>query len=471
MFEIPRYRALHIRFRALCSTVCLLVFVASGCAVFPDLRETIYDSEEKVPEIVDVRKPVSPGENEAAIRLLERKSGPTDILKRHIGLMEEITEKPLLNGNEVTLLRDGPETLESMSRAISEAKEHIHLETYIIRDDNIGNPLADLLLRKRAQGVQVKLIYDSFGCIKTPASYFERLADGGIELYEFNPVSVFTVFGRWAIHNRDHRKILVVDGKVAFTGGINFYHVYAKSPSSPGASGESDEDLYWRDTHIRIEGPAVAEFQKLFLEMWSSRDGRAVLRPDYFPPLEKKGDDIVRVISSSPEQRVPNIYAAYLSSIMHAKKSILVTQAYFLPGDDILWALARSAGEGVDVKIILPSVSDFWMPLYAGRYNYSKLLKAGVGLYERRGALLHSKTAVIDGIWSTVGSSNLDTLSFLHSAEVNAVVLGLEFARKMEKLFDADLAESDEILPEQWEKRPLSDRFLEWFAHLFRYWL
>ncbi len=459
------------RFREICLVVFLLVFLVSGCAAFPDLKQKINHSEESVPNIVGARMPVSPGEIEAAIRLIERKAGPTDILRRHAGLMEEITGKPLLNGNKATLLSDGPETLESMSRAISEAKDHIHLETFIIRDDNIGGAIAELLLRKRAQGVRVKLIYDSFGCLKTPASYFDRLEAGGIEVYEFNPVRIFGVLGRWAIHNRDHRKILVVDGKIAFTGGINFYHVYAKSPSSPGAGGEAGEDLYWRDTHVRIEGPAVAEFQKLFLDMWNTRDGLMLYRPEYFPPPEKKGDVIVRVISSLPSQPVPNIYAAYLSAIMNAKQSIRLTHAYFLPGEDILRALSRSAMKGVDVKIILPSVSDFWMPLYAGRYNYSELLKSGVKLYERRGALLHSKTAVIDGVWSTVGSSNFDTLSFLHSAEVNAVVIDLDFARKMEKLFDEDLEESDEILLEQWKKRPFSARFAEWFAHLFKYWL
>ena len=196
-----------------------------------------------------------------------------------------------------------------------------------------------------------------------------------------------------------------------------------------------------------------------------------MVRSDYFPPLENKGDALVRVISSTPEQSVPHIYAIYLSAVINAKKKVHLTQAYLIPDDEMLEALSQAVLKGVDVKIILPSVSDFWMPIYAGRDKYTALLKNRVKLFERRKALLHAKTAVIDGVWSTVGSSNLDSRSFLHDAEVNVVILDREFAEKMEAMFQSDLDESDEVLLEQWQGRPLTDRILEWVAHLFKYWM
>jgi cardiolipin synthase len=236
-------------------------------------------------------------------------------------------------------------------------------------------------------------------------------------------------------------------------------------------NGRGETDLYWRDSHVRIEGPAVADFQRLFLDMWNRQDREEVGGEAYFPPPESKGKALVRVLSGMPEEPVPDIYAAYLSGIVHARDAIHLTHAYFLPGEEMLQALSRAARRGVDVKIIVPGRSDFWMPFYAGRYYYTDLLEAGVRLFERQGTVLHSKTAVIDGVWTTVGSSNLDTRSFLHDAEVNAVILCLAFAEQMEAVFAEDLAKSDEILPEEWLDRPFTDRFLEWFAQIFQYWL
>jgi len=452
--------------------ISLFFLAASGCENLPSLgRIHAIRAGENPPEIIDSDRRFSNRESEAVIDRLKQEAGPTDILERHMRQVEKITGSPLIHGNRVRLLRDGPETFAAMTQAIRQAQLHIHLETFIIQDDEVGRPLADLLLEKQAEGVQVKLIYDSIGSRTTPRAFFERMRDGGIQVYEFNPADPLDLVGKWTLNNRDHRKILVVDGKVAFTGGINFYRVYAGSPSSGAARGSGNEEYYWRDTHVRIEGPAVAEFQKLFLQMWSLRKEKEKFRPDFFPPLENRGDTLVQVISSTPDQPVPNIYATYMSAILNAEKTIHITQAYFVPDDEMLEALSRSAQQDVDVKIIVPGVSDFWMPIYAGRSKYSNLLKSGVKLYERRGALLHSKTAVIDGVWSTVGSSNLDSRSFLHDAEVNAIILGTDFAEKMEEMFEADLAESDEVILEEWEKRPLMNRILERVALFFKYWL
>jgi cardiolipin synthase len=411
-------------------------------------------------------------ESHALLSRLKQEAGPTDLLSRHVAIVEALSGQPLIAGNKVTLLTDGPETFTAMSEAIHKAKDHINLETFIFRDDEVGRPLADLLIRKNQEGVRVNLIYDSFGAKKTPKEFFERMKAKGLNVLEFNPVGLFDLLSWRKANNRDHRKILVVDGKIAFTGGINFYRVYSKSSSSV-LWGEKDPQLkyYWRDTHVQVEGPAVAEFQRLFLETWRSQRGPEIGGSDYFPVQEKAGDFLVRVIASSPDQPISNIYAAYISAIAHAERSIHLTHAYLVLDRSLQKAITDASRRGVSVKIILPGFSDFWMPFHAARGNYSELLEAGVRLYERQNALLHSKTAVIDGVWSTVGSSNLDVRSFLHDTEVNAVILGPEFGEKMERTFAYDLSKSDEVIPEQWEKRPFSDRLKEQAARLFKYWL
>lgn len=455
-------------------TVCVILLSLGGCDSFPNSESITARNTDKIPEIVAGQKRLSSRQSQALIQKIEREAGPTDILERHVAVVEEITGEPLVEGNRVTLLRNGPQTLEAMRHAMRAARDHIHLETFIIRDDEVGRSIADLLIKKRSEGVQVRMIHDSIGSLKTPQEFFQRLKDAGVAVFEFNPVEPGDQSEDWSLNNRDHRKILIVDGKIAFTGGINFYDVYAGSPSSANISGGArgvHGELYWRDTHIQVEGPVVADFQRLFLAMWNHRDEPVDTPADFFPQLEDRGNALVRVISSLPDQPVPHIYATYLSAIVNARKSVHLTQAYFLPGDQMVASLTGSARRGVDVKIIVPGESDFWMPIAAGRYRYSELLEAGVKLYEMQGAVLHSKTAVVDGVWSTVGSSNLDSRSFLHDAEANAVILSRDFAAKMEEMFAEDMAASEEVLPEEWRQRPLTDRLKQWMAHVFKYWL
>lgn len=452
--------------------VCAFAFAIHGCAGFPEKTKiTAVAPAEEPPFIMGAQKPFSKEKSRAVIDCFQQQVGPTDILSHHIRSMDKISKSPFIYGNTVTLLRDGPATLASMKEAIRNARDHIHLEIFIFRDDEVGRPLADLLIEKQAQGVQVRLIYDGFGSRKTPKQFFERMRAAGIALYEFNPFCLLDVTAKWKPHNRDHRKIIVVDGKTAFTGGINFYHVYAKSPYSR-SSGDDEKQLFWRDTQIKIQGPAVAEFQKLFIETWfQGKNDNIMLPSNLFPLLEEKGNTLVRVISSSPEQRIPDIYAAYISAIMHAKKSIHITQAYFIPNTDLLDALSHAAQKGVDVQIIVPGKSDFWIPVYAGQACYSRLLQSGVRLHQMKGAVLHSKTIVIDKVWSMVGSSNMDPLSFLHITEANAVILSTDFAKKMEDMFKEDLSKSKEIFLKQWQQRPWKNRFLEKIARIFDYWL
>jgi cardiolipin synthase len=233
----------------------------------------------------------------------------------------------------------------------------------------------------------------------------------------------------------------------------------------------SHGDIPWRDTHIQIEGPVVAQFQKLFIETWNKQDGPPLTDPAYFPQLKNNGAMIVRPIATSPELHGSVLYGTLLSAIAHAQRSIHLTNAYFVPDPALVSALKDAARRGVEVRLVLPAHSDLWAPLYAGRSHYSELLDAGVEIYERRAVLLHAKTGVIDGVWSTVGSSNLDWRSFLHNDELDAVVLGPEFGEQMEAAFDKDLAASQRITRESWANRPFDSRFREWAARLWERWL
>lgn len=399
---------------------------------------------------------------------LKRSVNPTDILERHSAVMESVTESPLTKGNKVTLLNDGQATYAAMFHAIKLAKVHINLETFIIEDDEVGRTFADLLLQKQAEGVQVRLIYDSVGSLNTPNAFFQRLRSAGIQVVEFNPLNPFKTHSFWLLKNPDHRKMLIIDGTVAIAGGINISSVYSSSLSGRKAKRSS---LPWRDTDVQIEGPAVAEFQRLFLDTWQKQKGPDISEGKFFPPLKEIGTALVRVVGSTPGEDNRITFVVYVSAFTFAEHSIHLTNAYFIPDNQILNALADAAKRGVDVKIILPSTTDSSMALNAARYNYSALLQAGVKIYELRNAILHAKIAVIDGVWSTVGSTNLDYWSLLSDDEVNAVILSREFAVEMEQIFTKDLAESEQILRDTWEKRSVSRKIKESFAHLFANWM
>jgi cardiolipin synthase A/B len=451
--------------------VVSILSLSSGCATLPNVSEMIEEAPtaQKSPEMVSAKGQLSPQQSKAIMERLKLSVDPTDILERHNAVVESVTESALTKGNKVTLITNGQAAYAAMFKAIRNAKDHINLETFIIEDDEVGRKFADLLLQKQSEGVQVNLIYDSIGSYSTPAAFFQRLRDGGIQVVEFNPVNPFKAHGHWLLAHPDHRKILIIDGKVAITGGINISSVYSSRLSGRGEV--EGEPLPWRDTDVQIEGPAVAEFQKLFVETWQKQKGPELSERNYFPDFREVGHALVRVVGSTLGQNNRITFIVYVSAITFAEHSVHITNAYFIPDAQMLDAFTDAAGRGVDVKIIVPAKTDSKMALRAQRYNYSQLLKAGAKIYERRNALLHAKTAVIDEVWSTVGSTNMDLWSFLSDDEVNAVILSREFAAEMEKMFEGDLAESDQIKWEEWKERPLFPRIGEWFAHLFAHWL
>ncbi len=452
----------------------LVLFVLLGlgaCSSLPTITPDLARPRTPV-QLEGARGALSVAQSQAVLERLATQGPDSGIFERHLAVEEAIVGSPLTTGNQVTLLQDGPATYRAMFAAIEGARDHINMETYIMEADDVGHAFAQALIAKQRQGVQVNLIHDSVGTLGTPVDFFERMAASGIKVLEFNPVNPAKLRKGWEVNQRDHRKLLIVDGQTAFLGGINISSVYSSGSSGAGRRVARPEgELAWRDTDLRLQGPVVAELQKLFLATWESQKGEPLPPKNYFPPLRAVGQQVVRAIGSSPDEPFSLIYATLLSAIGSAESSVLITNAYFVPDPQLLAALEAAAGRGVDVKLILPSETDSWLVFHAGRAYYDRLLRNGVRIFERRGVILHAKSALIDGVWATVGSTNLDWRSFLHNHELNAVVLGSEFGNQMQAMFDKDLAGSDEILLKQWKRRTLDLRVKELFGRVWEYWL
>jgi cardiolipin synthase A/B len=408
------------------------------------------------PQLVGARGPLTAKQSRMVLARLELESPDTDVLARHSALEDALADNPLVVGNRVALLRDSAATLAATFRIIREAKNHLNLEYYIVEDiEENGVRLSDLLIEKQREGVPVSLIYDGVGSISTPAEFFDRLKQAGIEVLEFHPVD-----RAYSLNDRDHRKILIADGRTALVGGVNLSNVYASAPL-----GGSKSTGPWQDTDMQIDGPAVAELQKLFIATWTQQDGAPFsVKSDFFPRVDSDGTDVVRILGSTPEHLVPQYYVSLLSAIRNAERRVWITAAYFVPTAQEMDDLVAASRRGVDVRLLLPSRSDSELPLLAGRSHYEDLLEAGAKIYEYRAAILHSKAVVIDGVWSVLGSSNFDHRSVLFNNEVDAVVLGAATASQLEAMFDDELTRATPIDEQTWRHRPISERLREAFA-------
>lgn len=414
---------------------------------------------------------LSKSQSKAILNRIKANASDNNLLDQHLAIEEAVVGSPLVVGNKVTLLQDGSDTYRDMLAAIALAKDHINLETYIFDDDDIGKLFAKALIKKQLEGVQVNIIRDSAGTNTTPNLFFEQLQEVGINVLEFNPINPLQARKDWALNQRDHRKLLIIDGEIVFMGGINISSVHSGSSIRKPLKQRESSTLAWRDTDIKLQGPVVAEFQKLFMTTWAKQKGNPLATKNYFPQLASAGKQVVRAIGSSSDDTASVIYIALLSAISTAEKSVQLTNAYFVPDIQLLTVLKEAAARGVNVTLILPSQTDSWLALNAGRAHYSDLLKAGVKIYQRQGVMLHSKTGLIDGVWSTVGSTNLDWRSFLHNDELNAVVLGKEFGDQVQAMFNKDLAASEPVRLEDWEQRTLDIHLKELIARLWEYWL
>jgi cardiolipin synthase A/B len=287
-----------------------------------------------------------------------------------------------------------------------------------------------------------------------------------VQVVEFNPVNPLAAKQAWSPNHRDHRKLLIVDGAVAFLGGINISSVYSSGSSFRRGEREANPATGWRDTDIQVEGPVVAEFEKLFGQSWDKQKGKPLAaRIAASSPVQ--GHEIVRAIGSTPDDEFSLVYLTLISAITSAEKQVYITNAYFVPDPQLMKALLDAAARGVDVRLVLPSQSDSAPAYHAGRSYYTQLLQAGVKIYERRGSTLHVKTAIVDGVWSLVGSSNLDWRSALDNDEINAVILGREFGAQMQAAYTKDMQASDEIDLHSWERRPITMRLKEMAARLW----
>ncbi len=412
---------------------------------------------------------VSPAQAEDAIDEAVATAASRRRAEQLVTAIQAQTGVPLIRGNHTRLLIDGPQTYQAILAAVEKAHDHIHIETYIFASDEVGQRFADALRRKHQEGVAVRIIYDAVGSVATRRGFFAELAAQGIEVAEFHPLKPSSLY---KINNRDHRKLVVIDGTVAFTGGINISSTYAKSSTSnPGP--EAGVKSGWRDTQLEIRGPAVKQLQELFVQTWT-RLGKPLDSETrgLYPQLDEVGEDLVQVVpSEGGDQREFRIYTAYLAAIRNATRKIWIQQAYFAPNPELRQELILAAKRGVDIRIIVPGFTDSRPVYYASRATYGELLESGISLYEHNEALLHAKTAVVDGVWSTVGSCNIDPRSFVHNNELNAAVVSADLGRDMERVFQQDLENSQRIDPKAWSERPAGERVLEFMSGLFSYWL
>ena len=380
---------------------------------------------------------------------------------------QEYCFKPesVLGGNSVSLFKNGEEAFAEILRSLRSAKEYVLLEFYAFADDAVGRIFQDLLLQKAKEGVRVCLIYDAVGSVLTDKDFFSAMAAGGIKVGEFRPVVLWKPYWNWI--KRDHRKIVCVDGEAALVGGFNI-SVY-DAPVSLGGRG-------WKDSLVRVEGPVVAEMERLFWESWSASTTTPDAAPQAAPclkPAKKRrpGNIFASAVSASGMRNFRSIRRSYSYAIDRAKRYIYITNAYFLPDRFVYRRLIKAVRRGVDVRIIGPYKTDHPYIRWATWSMYPHMIKNGIGIYEWKGEILHSKIAVIDGIWSSVGSHNLDHRSLHYNLEVNINVYDRDFGSKMAHFFRDDLKNSKPVTLADTKERPFLSKASSKLLYLFRSWL
>jgi cardiolipin synthase len=361
------------------------------------------------------------------------------------------------SGNQVRLLHDGEQVFPVMLEAIRGARHEILLEMYWFDSDRTGREFADALLDKASEGVLVRVIYDAVGSITASDSMFTELAEGGVEVFEFNPIAPWRERFRFSrIGRRDHRKILVVDGYRAITGGINLADQWA--PKREGGGG-------FRDDGVEIIGPAARQLRWLFYRTFP-RPTPALELPD--PP---SGPCSVTVLATELGHRQRDIYDTYVNAIARATRDVTITNSYFIPPRRVRAALARAVERGVRVRVIVPAISDVVVTQLAGRALYEGMLMRGIEIFEWTGGILHSKTACIDDDWCTVGTFNFDSLSIHYNLEVNVAIASAEVTGALRERTELDLRDAVAIDLASFRRRSLWSRLLERLCHAFRWML
>ncbi len=361
----------------------------------------------------------------------------------------------LTTGNSLKLFTNAKETFDAVFEAIKSAKHHIHLEYYIFSDDKIGNQIKDLLIEKSREGVEVRIIVDDVGSWGLSKKFIKQLRNNGIEIYSFMEVRFPRLTSR--VNFRNHRKILIVDGKIGFTGGINIADRYINGIKGIGQ---------WRDTHLQIEGDAVACLQVVFAADWYFVINDNLSGTEYFPLFTEEAGTPIQISASGPDSDWENIGQAFFAAIANAKRKVYIVTPYLMPPVHILQALLTAALSHVDVRILIPEKSDARIPKWSSFSYVEELLEAGVKIYFYQTGFIHSKYIIVDGIFSTVGTTNLDFRSLETNFEVNTFIYDEKFTKQLETIFLEDLQNSREIKLKEWKKRHWTKKLKESLAHI-----
>ncbi len=358
--------------------------------------------------------------------------------------------------NKISLLNDTNKTLGLIEQAIRAAEHSLHLEYYIWQPDRTGTRVRDLLIEKARAGVKVRFLYDGIGSMLLGRKFLQPMIAAGIDVAMFLPGTSFRE--RWSLNLRSHRKIVIVDGRIGFTGGMNIGDEYL---------GRNPQLGFWRDTHLKLEGPVVLQLQQVFAEDWFYATGERLTGPAQFPAPRVTGDCIAQVVSSGPLDEFNSFHALFFAAIAEAEQRVLLATSYFVPTEPILTALTTAALRGVKIRLLLSGRGAYRWMLHAGRSYYDVLLESGVEIYEYQKGLLHSKTLTVDGNWSVVGTANFDVRSLKLNFEVGVICYGAEMAQQLESDFERDVQQADHITLPSWRRRSLSQRLLENSIKLF----
>ncbi len=363
---------------------------------------------------------------------------------------------PLVDGNRIDTLLNGDRIFPSMLQAISGATRTIDFETYIYWSGEIGKRFAAALSERARAGVKVNVLVDWLGSQKMDEASVQAMKEAGVDIRKYRPLRWYNL---GQVNNRTHRKLLVVDGRIGFTGGVGIADVW---------TGDAQDPEHWRDNHYRIEGPAVAQMQAAFIDNWTQVSGSVLHGDQYFPPQQASGKQFAQVFQSSSQGGSESMHLMYLLSIAAATRTIDLAMAYFVPDEVTSEALTSAMKRGVRVRLMLPGKHiDSEFVRSASRASWGPLLQAGALIHEYQPTMYHVKVLVIDGVWSSVGSTNFDSRSFRLNDEANLNVYDADFARVQTETFEADLKQARRITYEQWEARPWTEKLVERTAALF----